>query len=190
MTRLLRTYGYDVRTYSSTYQFLSRQLALVPACLVLDLKMPGIGGLKVQEILSNRDGYLPIIFVSSQADVEESVRAMKAGAIDFLMKPFDCDKLLSAIQAALAVSERVLRKKDEFKKDQAAFVTLTRREREVCIRIAQGLLNKQVGFELGTAEKTVKAQRARVMHKLGAGSIVDVVKFVERLRVAGGLPQT
>ena len=188
MTRLIRTDRHHVQTYSSASEFLSRRSSRGPACLVLDLRMPEIGGLELQAILSNRDEYMPIIFMSGQADIEASVRAMKAGAIDFITKPFDDSELLSAIRKALTLSEQALAKQDESNKDRAAFASLTPREREVCLGIAQGLLNKQIGYELGTTEKTVKAQRARVMQKLGAGSLPDVVRFVERLRVAGALP--
>jgi len=187
VSRLLRSYNYSVQSYSSAAQFLSQKIPPGPACLVLDLRMPGINGLDVQEILSHGDEYVPIIFVSGQADIETSVRAMKAGAIDFLTKPFDDHQLLSAVVAALELSERALAKREEFKRDQAAFVSLTPREQEVCIGIARGLLNKQVGFELGTTEKTVKAQRARVMQKLGASSLPDIVRLVERLRLAGAI---
>jgi FixJ family two-component response regulator len=113
---------------------------------------------------------------------------MKAGAVDFLTKPFDDHQLIAAVQAALTLSEEMLTRKAEISKDHAAFVNLTPRERDVCVRIAQGLLNKQVGYELGTSEKTVKAQRARVMQKLGAESLPDVVRFVDRLKIAGAIP--
>src|SRR5271154_1042862 len=188
LSRLLRSYGYNVRSYSSADQFLCQKLPPEPATLVLDLNMPAINGLNLQEILSRGNEYLPIIFISGQADIESSVRAMKAGAIDFLTKPFDDHQLLAAIQTAQALSERAFAKRNELLKDQAAFISLTPREQEVCLRIAQGLLNKQVGFELGTTEKTVKAQRARVMQKLGAGSLPDIVRLVERLRIAGAVP--
>jgi FixJ family two-component response regulator len=188
--RLLRTHNYNVLCYSSPSQFLARPILQGPACLLLDLKMPEYTGLDLQEMLAHRDGLLPIIFMSGFADIETSVRAMKAGAVDFLTKPFDEQHLLSAVESALALSEQAQAKRDKVRKDQAAFVSLTRREREVCLRIAQGLLNKQVGYELGTSEKTVKSQRARVMQKLGADSLPDIVRLVERLRAAGTIPET
>jgi FixJ family two-component response regulator len=190
MGRLLQPYGYVVLSYPCVANFLSQRCSLEPACLVFDLKVPGITGWDVQQILSHGEEYLPIIFVSSHADIETSVQAMKAGAIDFLIKPLEERKLLSAVQDAIALSEQTLTKKDELKKDVAAFLSLTPREREVCIRIAQGLLNKQVGFELGTTEKTVKAQRAHVMQKLRASSLPDIVRLVERLRIAGVITET
>ena len=188
VSRLLRLYNYSVHSYSSASQFLCHKHPSGPACLLLDLKMPEIDGLDVQKILAREDEYLPIIFMSGQADIESTVRAMKADAIDFIIKPFDENQLVSAVQAALALSEQALAKRDELMKDRAAFVSLSPREQEVCLRIAEGLLNKQVGFELGTAESTVKAQRARVMQKLGAGSLPDIVRLVERLRLAGAIP--
>jgi len=190
MSRLLRTCNCRVQNYSSVSQFLSQRLSPKPACLVLDLKMAEISGLDVQKILSHGDGCLPVIFVSGRADIEASVRAMKAGAIDFLTKPFEYRQLASAIDTALTLSEQNLVKRDKLRKDQEAFVSLTPRERDVCIRIAQGLMNKQVGFELGTKEKTVKQQRARVMQKLGAASLPDVVRFIDRLRIAGTIPES
>lgn len=187
ISRLLRSHQHQVQAYTSATEFLKQKLPPTTACLVLDLRMPEISGLDVQTILSKGDEYLPIIFVSGQADVASSVQAMKAGAIDFITKPFNDVELISAVQTALDRSQRAREERLLLSKDQEAFATLTPREREVCLGIAQGLLNKQVGFELGTTEKTVKAQRARVMQKLGAGSLADVVRLVERLRTAGGI---
>jgi len=188
LTRLLRTHGYGVESFTSAARFLGHKLPPGPACLLLDLKMPEITGLDLQKILAREIEDLPVIFMSGQADVESSIRAMKAGAVDFLLKPFDDHQLLAAVRSALLVSSQALAKRDELKKDQMAFISLSPREQQVCLRIAQGLLNKQVGYELGTAEKTVKVQRARIMQKLGAGSLPDVVRLVERLRSAGAIP--
>ena len=188
LTRLLRSHGYGVQSYTHSAQFLGYMPTHGPECLLLDLKLPEITGLDLQKILSRQIECLPVIFMSGQADVESSIRAMKAGAIDFLLKPFDDDQLLLAIRSALSFSDQALSKQHEFKKDHLAFISLTPREQQVCLGIAQGLLNKQVGYELGTTEKTVKAQRARVMHKLGASSLPDVVRIVERLRAGGAIP--
>jgi FixJ family two-component response regulator len=185
ISRQLRSYHYQVQAYESAEKFLEQELPTTTACLVLDLKMPERGGLELQDLLSKRDSYLPIIFVSGHADVASSVQAMKAGAIDFLTKPFNDVELISAVQIALERSQQVQEARRLLSEDRNAFATLTSRERDVCLRIAQGLLNKQVGFELGTTEKTVKAQRARVMQKLGASSLADVIRLVERLKVAG-----
>jgi FixJ family two-component response regulator len=190
MCRLVRTFNYTVQTYASASEFLSQERDGRPACLVLDLRMPEIDGLELQEILSRDERYLTIILMSGGGDVETSVKAMKAGAIDFLSKPFDDTQLLSAIRNALSRSEQILEKQKQSRKDLAAFHSLTTRERQVCIGIALGLLNKQVAFELGTAEKTVKAQRAHVMQKLEAESLPDIVRLVERLKIEGVLPVT
>lgn len=186
--RFFRSYEFHVQTYGSATEFLSQQLPPGPACLVLDLKMPGINGLQLQQVLARRGHDIPIIFVSGKADIETSVRAMKGGAVDFLTKPFAYGQLLAAVQGALARSQNSIAEHDALERDREAFERLTPRERQVCIRIAQGLLNKQVGFELGTTEKTIKVQRARVIEKLGANSLADVVRLVERLRAAGMLP--
>jgi FixJ family two-component response regulator len=187
ISRQLRSYHYQVQAYTSAEKFLEREAPSTTACLVLDLKMPDIGGLELQGVLNKEDSCLPIIFVSGDADIASSVQAMKAGAIDFLTKPFNGIDLISAVQNALDRSRHVQEARRLLNGDRNAFATLTSREREVCLGIAQGLLNKQVGFELGTTEKTVKAQRARVMQKLGASSLADVVRLVERLRAAGEL---
>ncbi len=188
LTRLLRSQGYGVQSYTHAAQFLDDKPPPGPACLLLDLKMPEINGLDLQKILAREVEALPVIFMSGQADVESSIRAMKAGAVDFLLKPFDDYQLFAAVRSALSLSSQALSRRDELKKDQMAFISLSPREQQVCLRIAQGLLNKQVGLELGTAEKTVKVQRARIMQKLGAGSLPDVVRLVERLRMAGAIP--
>jgi FixJ family two-component response regulator len=188
VSRLLRSYEYNVQTYASPAEFLGRQFTSGPECLILDLKMPGFSGLDLQRLLAREGDHPPIVFVSGQADIMSTVRAMKGGAVDFLTKPFEDRELLAAIQTALTRSRMVLAERDALNKDRAAFEKLTPRERQVCVRIARGLLNKQVGFELGTTEKTVKAQRARVIKKLEASSLADVVRLVERLRMAGVIP--
>jgi FixJ family two-component response regulator len=187
-SRLLRSYEYSVQIYASPTEFLGRPHTSGPACLVLDLKIPDFSGLDLQRLLARECDPPQIIFMSGQADIMSTVRAMKAGAVDFLTKPFEDRELLAAIQTALALSRAALAKRAALNKDRAAFEKLTPRERQVCVRLARGLLNKQVGFELGTTEKTVKAQRARVIKKLEAGSMADVVRLVERLRMAGVIP--
>jgi len=188
VSRLLRSSDFEVHTYVSATEFLAQKVPSVTPCLVLHLKMPEINGLDLQQVLAKADEYLPIIFLSGQADVFSSVQAMKAGAIDFLTKPFNDAELIRAVQTALDRSRSAQEQLQRLSRDREVFDTLTPREREVCLRIAQGLLNKQVGYELGTTEKTVKAQRAHVMQKLGAGSLADVVRLVERLRSAGAIP--
>src|SRR5579862_5095242 len=174
LTRLLSANGYGVQSYSHASQFLDCKMPSGPACLLLDLKMPEISGLDLQEILTHEIEDLPIIFMSGQADALSSVRAMKGGAVDFLVKPFDDHQLLTAVRTALSLAGEALSKREALKRDQMAFVSLSPREQQVCLRIVQGLLNKQVGYELGTSEKTVKVQRARIMQKLGASSLPDI----------------
>jgi FixJ family two-component response regulator len=188
LVRLLVSHGYQAKAYASASQFLTDKLPDAPACVVLDLKLPDMNGLDIQDALAHGNDHLPVIFISGQADVTSSIRAMKGGALDFLIKPVDGEELVSAVRKALKRSRRVRDERESLRKDREAFDKLTPREQQVCLRIAQGLLNKQVGFELGTSEKTIKAQRAHVMQKLGAGSLADVVRLVERLRTAGGIP--
>jgi FixJ family two-component response regulator len=188
LTRLLHSHGYVVQSYTDAARFLAHSPPTGPACLLLDLKMPEIDGLDLQGLLAHEVEGLPIIFMSGHTNAESSIRAMKAGAVDFLLKPFDDFQLLDAVRAALSLASDALSRREVIKKDQIAFVSLSPRERQVCLRIVLGLLNKQVGYELGTSEKTVKIQRARIMQKLGANSLPDVVRLVERLRTAGAIP--
>ena len=186
--RLLRSCEYRSQTYTSAKEFLLHEMPPGPACIVLDLSMPEMNGLDLQQILAQGDEELPIIFISGHGDIPASVRAMKAGAVDFLTKPFEDRQLLTAIEAALSRSSNTIAARAALKKDITAFEGLSQRERQVCLGVTQGLLNKQICGELGTTEKTVKVQRGQVMKKLGAGSVADLVKLVERLRAAGRLP--
>src|SRR5271170_5739444 len=140
MSRLLRSYDYNVQGYADASQFIHQKLSSGPACLVLDLRMPELTGLDLQEILSRKHESLSVIFVSDQADIKTSVQAMKAGAIDFLAKPVDDNDFVSAIKTALAISEKAFARQRELEKDQTAFICLSPREQEVCLRIAQGML--------------------------------------------------
>jgi FixJ family two-component response regulator len=187
VSRLLQTYDHEVRTFSSGTAFLSQQIPDGPACIVLDLQMPDLSGLELQELLSQRSETLPIVFISGNANIPDSVRAMKGGAIDFLTKPLVDRELLAAIDAALQRSRIACALRDSTNRDRELYETLTPRERQVCLRVAQGMLNKQIAGEFGTTEQTIKVQRGRVMEKLGAQSLADVVRFVERLRGAGVL---
>lgn len=186
IAHLLRLRGYAVQTHRSASEFVVQQLPPGPACLILDLKMPEIGRLDLQGVLATGNGHLPIVFVSGQ-DVVDSVRAKK---MNFLSKRVQEKELFAAVDAALARSVAARSEFEALTRDREAFTKLTRRERQVCLLIARGLLNKQVGFELGTTEKTVKVQRARVLKKFGARSLADVVRSVERLRAAGVIPYT
>ncbi len=188
ISRLLRSHGYASRTYSSASEFLGAGIPAGSACLLLDLNMPGMTGLELQQVISDYTSRLSIVFISGQGDIPATVRAMKAGAVDFLTKPFEGDVLIAAIDAALRRSHTAQASEDALQKDWDLFQSLSPRERQVCLLFAQGMLNKQIAFELGTAERTIKAQRGSVMRKLGADSASDVVRLVQRLRDAGRLP--
>ena len=164
----------------STPRFLN-----APACVVLDLQMPDLTGLEVQELLANRKTSLPIVFISGHGNIPSSVQAMKAGAVDFLTKPFDEEQLIIAIDAALERARESQQRDNSFAKDRDAFERLSQRERQVCVCVAEGMLNKQIAAKFGTKEKTVKVQRGNLIKKLGAHSAADIVLLVERLRSAG-----
>jgi FixJ family two-component response regulator len=191
VSRFLHTYDHEVRTYRSGTEFLSQHIPDGPASIVLDLQVPDLSGLELQELLSQRSETLPIVFISGSANIPDSVRAMKGGAIDFLTKPLVDRELLAAIDAALQRSRIACALRDSANRDRdrdrELYETLTPRERRVCLRVAQGMLNKQIAGEFGTTEQAIKVQRGRVMEKLGAQSLADVVRFIERLRDAGFL---
>jgi len=188
VARLLRSHGYAVNTYSSASEFLSAGVPAAPACLLLDLNMPGMTGLELQQVISDYQSRLSIVFISGQGDVPATVKAMKAGAVDFLTKPFEGDVLVAAIEAALNRSHAAHALHGSLQRDWELFQKLSPRERQVCLLFAKGLLNKQIAGELGTTERTIKAQRASVMRKLSADSVPDVVRLIERLRDGGRLP--
>lgn len=182
LLRLLAAAGFEARGYSSTGDFLLNPPPDRPGCLLLDIHMPGPSGLDLQEALRSRGIALPIVFLTGHADVASSVRAMKAGAVDFLMKPVERDTLLEALQRALERDALQRSARGEEDRLRALFVSLTPREREVFDHIVAGKLNKQIADELGVAERTVKLQRAQVMAKLGAGSAAELGRLAERLR--------
>jgi FixJ family two-component response regulator len=187
VSRLLRSHERVVHTCQSAKDFLELELPSSPACIVLDLEMPEVDGLELQRLLHRNSDTLPIIFISGHGNVPASVRAMKEGAVDFLTKPFHDDELMAAIDTALERAKSAQDRRNALQRDQHAFNSLTHRERQVCVRVAEGMLNKQIGGELGTSEKTIKAQRGQVMQKLGAQSVTDVVRLVDRLRASGQL---
>jgi FixJ family two-component response regulator len=182
LLRLLDAAGFEARGYASTGDFLLNPPPDRPGCLLLDVRMPGPSGLDLQEALQSRGITLPIVFLTAHADVASSVRAMKAGAVDFLMKPVKRDTLFDALQRALQRDALQRSAREEEDQLRALFVSLTRREREVFDHITAGKLNKQIADELGIAERTVKLQRAQVMAKLGADSVAELGRLAERLR--------
>jgi FixJ family two-component response regulator len=182
---LIRSEGWRAETFSSAQEFLDRPRAVVPSCLVLDVSLPGLNGLDLQERVAQERTDMPIIFITGYGDVPMTVRAMKAGAVEFLTKPFGDDVLLEAIRHALERSRVVLDQEAEMGVLRECYASLTRREREVMTLVVSGLLNKQVGGELGISEITVKAHRGQVMQKMKAGSLADLVKMSTKLRIVG-----
>jgi FixJ family two-component response regulator len=177
---LIRTAGWQPETFASAQEFLSRPRAIIPCCLVLDVTLPGLNGLELQQRLAERTD-MPIIFITGHGDVPMSVQAMKAGAVEFLTKPFKDDVLLNAIRGAIERSRAALRLDAEMRALRTCYGSLTPREREVMAFVVSGLLNKQVGGELGISEITVKAHRGQVMRKMKAGSLPDLVTMAARL---------
>jgi FixJ family two-component response regulator len=186
LSRLLRTAHFDVRTYASAREFLERPGDDGVGCVVLDLNMPGTSGLELQEALVRDPTALPVVFLTGHGDIPASVRAMKAGAVDFLTKPVDRGRLLSAIDVALARDVERRRQRDHMAAIQARFAALTPREQEVFDLLVTGMLNKQVGAALGTTERTVKAHRAQVLRKLGVDSVAELVRVAIALGRSSG----
>jgi FixJ family two-component response regulator len=186
LTRLIKSAGYAVQAFASARDFLEywRITNEGPACLVLDVRMPGLSGLDLQHELLASNTLLPIIFITGHGDIPMSVKAMKEGAVDFLPKPVKDKDLLNAIEQALARANHDLREQKELEDVQRRLKTLTPREREVMTLVVRGLLNKQIAFELGTVEKTVKVHRARVMEKMGVQSLADLVRLAEKVDLA------
>jgi FixJ family two-component response regulator len=181
---LIRCEGWRPETFSSGQEFLSRPRALVPSCLVLDFSLPGLNGLELQKRIAVERTDMPIIFITGYRDVPMTVQAMKAGAVEFLTKPFGEDALLSAIRAALERSRVALSQEAEMRVLRGRDASLSRREKQVMALVVSGLLNKQIGGELGISEITVKAHRGKVMQKMKADSLADLVRMAAKLRPA------
>jgi FixJ family two-component response regulator len=184
LTRLLRAKGYDTQAFTSPQEFLARHDADIPGCAILDVAMPGLDGLSLQQALTERGEQLrPLIFLSGKGDIPTGIRAMKAGAIDFLTKPVREADLLDAIARAHDDDTTRRQRRAELAAVQAKIATLTRREREVLSHVVTGQLNKQIAADLGIVEKTIKVHRSRVMGKLGVRSVAELVRLVERNNV-------
>jgi FixJ family two-component response regulator len=181
---MIRFAGWQPETFASAQEFLSRPRALVPSCLVLDVSLPGLNGLDLQKRVAADRIDMPIIFITAHGDVPMTVQAMKAGAIEFLMKPFSDEALLDAIRIAIESSQTALGNEAEMRTLSDRYASLSRREREVLGLVVTGLINKQIGFELGISEITVKAHRGRMMRKMKAASLADLVTMATKLRLA------
>lgn len=184
LARLLRSARLEVATFGSAQEFLNGHDPRAPGCLLLDVSMPGLNGLELQEALRVNGSAIPIVFLTGHSDVPSSVQAMKHGALDFLTKPVHDDDLLAAVRAAIERDVVLRRARAELDDILQRLATLTPREREVLIHVVSGQLNKQIAGDLGTVEKTIKVHRAGVMDKMGAHSVADLVRFAERAGIA------
>ena len=183
VTRLLRAANYQVRGYASASEFLNSDPYANPGCILLDLRMPGASGLDLQQSLAQMEERLPVIFLTGHGDIPVSVRAMKAGAVDFLTKPVRREALLSAVQNALDVDAKGRAARAVLGELRDRYESLTPREREVLAHVVGGKLNKQIAFDLGAAERTIKAHRASIMDKLGVQSVAELARLAQELGI-------
>ena len=184
LARLIKSAGHQVQTFASAQEFLgTRAVGEEAACLVLDVRMPGLTGIELQRQLQTLNRNVPIVFMTGHGNIPMSVQAMKAGAVDFLPKPVKDTELLRAIEQALARAVRDRAERNELEDGRERVERLTPREREVMVLVVRGLLNKQIAFELGTVEKTIKVHRARVMQKMQVDSLADLVRLAEKVGI-------
>ena len=183
LENLIRSVGLRVEVFASAQEFLRSKRPDVPSCLVLDVRLPGLSGLDLQRQTSHPGMEIPIVFVTGHGDIPMSVRAIKAGAVEFLTKPFREQDLLDAIQQALERDRTAREQRAALEELRSRFESLTPRERAVMTRVVAGLLNKQIGAELGTSEATVKMHRHQVMEKMGASSLPELVRMADRLGI-------
>ncbi len=181
--RLISSVGPTVEVFGSAQEFLAATIPDVPSCLIVDIRLPGISGLDFQRQLTEANIHIPIVFITAHGDIPMTVRAMKAGAVEFLTKPFRDQDLLDAIQLALSKDRSRRQREAELRVLLERFASLTPREREVVRMVVSGMLNKQIAAEVGSTENTVKVHRSRAMEKMQAESLADLVKMIEKLKV-------
>jgi FixJ family two-component response regulator len=189
VSNLLRSVGLQTRICGSASEFLQEKRPPLPSCLVLDVRLPGVGGLEFQADLSRRDIRIPIIFMTGHGDIPMSVRAMKGGAVEFLTKPFREQDMLDAVKLALERDQGRIESEKASSGLKSSFESLTQREQEIMALVASGLMNKQVAGKIGLSEITVKVHRGRIMHKMGARTLADLVRMAEALSVHPSTPK-
>lgn len=187
LSRLIKSAGLSVITFASAAEFLAWEKPDAPACLVLDLQLPGVNGLELQQQLADGDAP-PIIFITGYGDIPSTVRAMKAGAVEFLSKPFDDDQLLGAIEAAIAMDRAARQKRSELTELRERYALLTAREQEVLPFVVAGFANKQAAGELGIAENTIAVHRGQIMRKMGSRSLAELVRMADKLGISPADP--
>ncbi len=181
ISRLLNAVGLTVQTFASAREFLNRRLPDVPGCVVLDVRLPGLSGLDLQREMVERGIHIPVVFITGHGDIPMSVQAMKAGAVEFLTKPFRDQDLLDAVRSGIQLDRKEREERAELAELRDCVGQLTQREQEVMSLVVSGLLNKQIAVQLGTSEKTIKIHRSQVMRKMRANSLADLVRMSQKL---------